>query len=162
MKKQAATLFVTALVIFILASCAPSGQGVYAADGFVLTLLTDKEVYEAGEPVLIWAELEYVGEGEWILIHSTLQPIGFSVTDGVDYFWGTLHETLAKNTRIEKGEVHRFYYDHRQMGRDQYELILPAGTYTVRAYEAFWVEFPSDAGDPGERDGWCEKTIRVR
>ena len=120
MKKQAATLLVTALVIFILASCAPSGQGVYAADGFVLTLLTDKEVYEAGEPVLIWAELEYVGENDMVVIGSSLQPIGFMIYDDADYFRGIVHEAQYLSTTMHKGEVYHFYLDSRQLGREPY------------------------------------------
>jgi hypothetical protein len=139
-----------------LAGCAPAGAVVPPGDPdawshnndgtFEINIYTDKDEYKAGEPILCWATVEYVGEGDGITIYSSDPLVGFGLKDG-RYFDGEywVNDVLI-TTEFTKGETEAYEFTksgtwdaddpdaafYEQFFKEK-DFTLPAGDYEISA-----------------------------
>ncbi|WP_314000845.1 hypothetical protein [uncultured Paenibacillus sp.] len=121
---------------------------------FVYRLVSDKKEYVEGEPVLIYAELEYVGDKDSVTIYHASSPFYFPIVEKTrDYVIGYAMDQPLISTTLERGKPLR--EDYRKSGgyteQDNKEYIafmkafsegngFPAGRYEVDGFADFFVE----------------------
>jgi hypothetical protein len=125
-----------------------------AAEGdFIYRLVSEKEQYEQGEPLNLYAELEYTGDKDTVTIFHAASPFYFPMHEGtrdyrIDY---PMNEPLLQ-TEITKGEPLREEYvasggyaaeeDEAYVEFMQNVMIgnFPPGYYEVDGYANFYIE----------------------
>lgn len=141
------------------------------ANGFELRLYSEKPSYAAGEEVVLWATLEYKGEGDRVTIWHGAPYITFSLTDGGYFNSGGMVHDILTSTTLEKGQVYRFEYaksggfDPASPDAEFWEnfymvegLQLRAGTYTASVNGLFYLS-PDQL--PEEKGPSCELQITI-
>ncbi|MFD0871434.1 MULTISPECIES: hypothetical protein [Paenibacillus] len=120
---------------------------------FVYRLVTEKPEYREGEPVVLYAELEYVGDKEEVTIYHAASPFYFPMTEktrgySIEY---SMPQPLVSTT-LKQGEPIREDYKgsggYGQEDDPQYIAFtkklwdsgFPAGYYVVDGVAEFWIE----------------------
>lgn len=122
-------------------------------EDFVYRLMTEKSEYIIGEPIMIYAELEYTGEKEEIEIFHSASPFYFPMTETtrnyvIEY---VMNEPLL-STKLIKGEPLRAEYSGGSgsyVSEDKKEYIdfikkimkqeFPEGDYVINGVADFYV-----------------------
>ena len=122
-------------------------------EDFVYRLVTEKSEYSKGEPIMIYAELEYTGENEEIEIFHSASPFYFPMTETTRKYvieYG-MNEPLL-STKLIKGEPLREEYSGGSgsyVSEDKKEYIdfikkimkqeFPEGNYVINGVADFYV-----------------------
>jgi hypothetical protein len=122
-------------------------------DDFIYRLVSEKDEYNAKEPVSIYAELEYIGNKESVTIYHAASPFHFPMYEKTrDYTIGFGMEEPLLNTILMKGEPFREEYQGSggYGSDDDKEYInfiknimknqFPAGYYEVNGFADFFVK----------------------
>lgn len=119
---------------------------------FIYRLVTEKEAYRVGEPVKIYAELEYIGNQEEVTIYHAESPFHFPITEktrNIQLDYAMNHPLLS--TTIKKGEPLREDYiqgagtSYSENDDEEYVTFVneilengfPVGVYEVNGYAYF-------------------------
>ncbi|MFC5734314.1 hypothetical protein [Cytobacillus gottheilii] len=132
---------------------------------FIYRLVTEKSEYTTDEPVNIYAELEYVGDQEEVMIYHAMTPFYFPMTEKIrnyeiDY---PMPEPLG-GTTLKKGEPIR--QDYTRTGsyspdkQDDYTEFMKSfikdgfleGYYVLNGSAGFYTGDPE--GDEGDRKNY--------
>lgn len=122
---------------------------------FIYRLVSEKEEYESGGPVELYAELEYIGDQETIDIFHSASPFHFPMEEKTrDYeIHYAMNEPLITTT-LTKGEPLREQYAGSGGYSDQEDDAyieftqnimnkqFPEGYYVVEGYADFYTETP--------------------
>ena len=126
----------------------------------IYRLVVEKDSYQTGEEVKIYAELEYIGEEDSITIGHAMSPFYFPIYEKtreytIDY---AMEEPLIM-TEIKKGTPHREYYkkSYGYSGEEDNDYIkfvkkfydedgFPTGDYELNGRADFFVE--NSDGEP--------------
>lgn len=113
-------------------------------NGFEMKLFSDKQTYKTTDSILIWATLEYGGDGDTVKIWHGEPYISFSITDGKDFNVDGIVLIYLTSTFLQKGIIYRFEYqksggfdanspdaDYWESFYSEKELRLPEGEYTI-------------------------------
>ncbi|HSI66701.1 MAG TPA: hypothetical protein VK947_04740 [Planococcus sp. (in: firmicutes)] len=120
---------------------------------FIYRLVSEKEQYEQGEPISMYAELEYTGEKDSVAIYHAASPFYFPMHEAtrdyrIDY---PMNEPLLR-TEITKGEPLREDYvasggysaeedeDYVEFMQSIISGNFPPGYYEVDGYANFYIE----------------------
>ncbi|MFD2044745.1 hypothetical protein ACFSTA_07680 [Ornithinibacillus salinisoli] len=138
---------------------------------FIYRLVVEKEEYQVGQPVKIYAELEYTGENEEITIYHAASPFYFPIEEkvrGFDIGYG-MDEPLISTT-LKKGEPLREVYvknaGYSDIDEDDYVSFIkrflendgfPSGFYVVSGYADFTIY--SSENTAGKKDFRMEAQI---
>ena len=146
-------------------------SSIATANGFEIRLYSEKTFYRMDEAVILWATLEYKGDGNRITIWHGEPYITFSVSDGGDFESGGVVLSVLTSTTLKKGQVYRYEfaksggYGETDPNADFWEsyyrdpqLHLPAGTYTVSVDGGFYL---SPEQHPTEKGPSCKLEITV-
>lgn len=121
---------------------------------FIYRLVTEKEKYAQGEPVKIYAELEYIGDEEEVTIYHADSPFHFPITEKArNYELGYAMNMPLLSTALIKGEPLREEYipgngtgygetdkeDYVNFIKELWENGFPIGIYVVNGYANFSV-----------------------
>lgn len=142
----------TAVLLLALAACAPvsgedDGASAVSGDGtFKISIYTDKNEYKAGEEIICRAIVEYIGEGDGVVIYSSDPLVGFALKDDKYFDGGYAVEDVLISTEFKKGEpvTYQFSKSGGWSGEDENarfyeefysekELKLPPGEYEILA-----------------------------
>jgi len=140
-------------------------------DDFIYRLVTKKGEYRKGEPVTIYAELEYIGDNETVTIYHAASPFSFPIEEktrnySIDY---NMNQPLLSTT-IKKGEpLREVYKNSGGYGEtDEKEYInfvksfwkdgFPVGYYVVDGFVDFYVQ-SSINGEDKEEDFYIKAQI---
>jgi len=131
------------------------------SDDFIYRLVTEKGEYKSGENIVIYAELEYIGEKEEITIFHAASPFYFPMEEKlrgfrIDYF---MNEPLLQTT-LQKGTPFREVYSKsggyseqddpgfvKFMKRFLQGDSFPLGYYVVNGYADFFTEGGNGEGE---------------
>ncbi len=154
--------------VFLLSSCSSDNKQSSQLDGsnflntsaeimegnFVYRLATEKEVYQEGGPVSLFAELEYIGDQEEITIYHAASPFYFPMIEKtrnytIDF---PINEPLIA-TILKKGQPLRKTYSGGSGGygsEDKKEYVdfmkkimnkqFPIGHYVVNGTADFFIK----------------------
>ncbi|KMJ56755.1 hypothetical protein AB685_19750 [Bacillus sp. LL01] len=120
---------------------------------FIYRLVTDKQKYQGTETVNLYAELEYIGEEEEVIISHAASPFYFDITEKTRDFliYYGMDQPLITTT-LKKGETLRESYTKNGGFSDQDDTAyidfvkdflkngFPTGYYVVDGYADFSVE----------------------
>lgn len=120
---------------------------------FIYRLVSEKDHFDEGEDVKIYAELEYLGQEDEVEISHGSSPFLFPMTETTrDYDIEYAVTMEGKHTVLKKGEPLRqesngggSYSDH---DKEEYKEFMkkvmksnyPSGHYVVNGYANFYVE----------------------
>ncbi|WP_186328386.1 hypothetical protein [Paenibacillus sp. 32O-W] len=130
---------------------------------FVYRLVTEKSEYRGEEPVVLYAELEYVGDKKEVTIYHAASPFYFPMTEktrgySIEY---SMPQPLVSTT-LKQGEPIREDYSksggYSQEDDPQYIAFIkklwdsgfPAGYYVVDGVAEFWIELDKVGQDNEE------------
>lgn len=170
MEKLILCLFMT--MAFILASCglnqnsgdseSETGEILKtkeeATEGdFVYRLVTEKGEYHDSEPVKMYAELEYIGNQEEVVIYHASSPFSFDIVEKTrGYNIPTIMAQPLLSTTLKKGQPLRDEYarsgaygaqddeDYVEFIKDFLKNGFTIGFYSVNGYADFYVENASN------------------
>ena len=119
---------------------------------FIYRLVTEKEHYDEGENVKIYAELEYIGGEDQVEITHGSSPFLFPITETTrDYEIAYAVNLQGKNTILKKGEPMRQEYrgggSYAEHDQAEYKVFMkqvmkqdfPNGHYIVNGYADFYL-----------------------
>lgn len=113
---------------------------------FIYRLVTEKEHYDEGENVKIYAELEYIGEEDKVEITHGSSPFLFPMTETTrDYEIAYAVNLPGESTTLKKGEPMRQEYrgggSYAEHDKEEYKVFMkqdfPSGHYIVNGYADF-------------------------
>ncbi|WP_282020463.1 hypothetical protein [Planomicrobium okeanokoites] len=120
---------------------------------FIYRLVSEKETYESGGPVELYAELEYIGDLETVDIFHAASPFYFPMeekTRSYEIHYG-MEEPLITTT-LTKGEPLREQYSgsggysteedsaYIEFTKNIMDMQFPEGYYAVEGYTDFYTE----------------------
>jgi len=80
-------------------------------DDFIFRLISEKEVYEIGEEVELYGEIEYIGDKDEITINHASSAIHFSMIERVrEYNIYSGVQDIGVSTTLEQGESYQKKY----------------------------------------------------
>lgn len=119
---------------------------------FIYRLVTEKEHYDEGENVKIYAELEYIGEEDQVEITYGSSPFLFPMTETTrDYEIAYAVNLPGNSTILKKGEPMRQEYrgggGYAEHDKEEYKVFIkqvmkqdfPSGHYIVNGYADFYL-----------------------
>lgn len=118
---------------------------------FIFRLISEKDTYKEGEPVSIYAELEYIGDKESVTIFHASTPFIISIYEKTrGYSIDGVVNTILLSTTLQKGEVYREDYhksggisdqeskDYMAFAKNFFEQEgFPLGEYEIKGSAAF-------------------------
>lgn len=120
---------------------------------FVYRLVTEKGEYHKNESVKIYAELEYIGNSEEVVIFHAASPFYFPMVEKTrNYKIGYPMKEPLESTTLKKGQPLRYKYsrsggygsqdeeDYVKFMRSFLEDGFPTGYYIVNGFVDFYVE----------------------
>jgi len=129
-----------------------ANSATHTNNNFIITLNSDKRVYNATDIISVWGTLEYVGENDTIQIWHGCPFIHFVITDGDNFNTGGASRSVLASSVLQRGRV--YHFDHQKSGgwdvdapdadfwenffREE-DLILPVGEYTITMFGDFWL-----------------------
>ncbi|WP_235548967.1 hypothetical protein [Paenibacillus sp. Soil522] len=129
-------------------------------DDFVYRLVTEKEEYQKGYSVKIYAELEYIGDKETVIIYHAASPFYFPIVEKTrDYEINYGMNEPLLSTTLKRGQPLREEYEksggYGEQDKKEYvdfiksfwENGFPAGYYVVDGYVDFYVQSNEDSND---------------
>lgn len=120
---------------------------------FVYRLVTEKGEYHKNESVKIYAELEYIGNNEEVIIFHAASPFYFYIVEKIrNYEIGYFMDQPLVSTILKKGQPLRYEYsrsggysptdeeNYVKFMRSFLEDGFPTGYYVVNGFVDFYVE----------------------
>lgn len=119
---------------------------------FIYRLVTEKAKYSENEPINVYAELEYIGDKEKIIISHADSPFYFPMTETTrDYEISYNMNEPLRSTEMIKGEPLRQEYrgsggygseDEKEFKEFMQQIMnqqFPEGNYVVKGFADFFV-----------------------
>lgn len=127
------------------------GNKAEASEGdFIYRLVSEKDHYDEGEDVKIYAELEYIGKEDEVEITHGSSPFLFPMTETTrDYEIAYAVNLPGNSTILKKGEPMRQEYrgggGYAEQNKEEYKVFMkqvmkqdfPSGHYIVNGYADF-------------------------
>jgi hypothetical protein len=131
-------------------------------DYFTFRLVSEKDIYQAGEEVILYGEILYKGTEEEIVIHHSASAISFYVREelrGYDLEYAVSEIGASSNLRrlgkpyrshYKKSSVQLIPFDNPSEDEGQFveevknSKSFPPGYYTVKGIADFHVEITED------------------
>lgn len=123
-----------------------------AEGDFTYRLVTEKATYSEGEPIKLYAELEYTGDKDEIEIFHSASPFSFPMEETTrNYDIGYGMDQPLKSTTLVKGKPLRKEYDasggYNSEDKNEYKDFMkrvmdkefPAGHYVVNGIADFYI-----------------------
>ena len=120
------------------------------SDDFILKLFASSNTYRAGEAITVWAEFEYLGEGESITIYHSIPYLDFQIVSDDGFEMIPVRIEVLENSTLTSGRTYHFEFHKSGSWSpddadavfwdnffDESNLILPSGIYTITAIAEF-------------------------